>query len=706
MADPFNNLITGDWANTLLAYSQAEGARSDSNASLAAGRVAASQNLASLASQRDASYLAERRQDRMFDLQQAQADREFAGQQTNSAFARLNESLDRQLKYAELESQERQAAFENSLKVQQGALQMKAQSMQLEHFAKQMAGEDLKGTLMGIQMDFSAGNGTKSPIEFSDEVTIAMKENKAGLSALAGTEEGRAFVDSMAGAARSARLFGSGAYNLDPGMVEELDYVMIDKFVESSDLAKRAPTDNERQALAVMARDALAGATEADKAAAAAEFDVSSANPSQVAWAVVRRKAVEKDAVPAWQSMATKLADPGAKARFLELHSTGQLVPVSGKEQLMRMQALEQSRMQTFSALMEKTGGQFLFSPEYKQRRQEFDDQIADARADILSGGDVRAKWALGGAISMDVLNGQVKEQAGMHRRSMQDLVELTGVPGALRTYKNLIFGGGKYTTSDTVDAVLLPFMFLGGGVAVKGATAIGKAALAKAGVKAFGGAAAKAGMRESAAAIGKNVLARRAALLSAKQLATRNPRGAANALKSASAATRAAWAAGGNLAVDAAVSRPAIMGAANLAMGIDHRELDVAAGKLGRLIETAKLDGAMSKNPRLMNEISAALSEYRRVAGHYFPGGEVPPGVDEALLSARNFIPASVLRQFQRDYFKTYGGSAEGSLSELLAAQPQRPTIMQGGIPGGQGPGQAPALENLLGGLSAPGQN
>ena len=82
------------------------------------------------------------REQRQFELQTQAGDRAFALQREESAFARLNATLDRQLQAAELDAKNKQQAFDNSLRAMSVALDTKVKGMQLKQFESQLRQAD------------------------------------------------------------------------------------------------------------------------------------------------------------------------------------------------------------------------------------------------------------------------------------------------------------------------------------------------------------------------------------------------------------------------------------------------------------------------------------------------------------------------------------------------------------------------------------
>ncbi len=136
MSDPFNSLISTGAAPVLFAASNMFGQQRARNDVLQDRAAAREQNMLQFILASGAQERQSMREQRQFELQSQAGDRSFALQREESAFARLNSVLDRQLKMAELESKDRQLAFENSLKAMSVAIDTKSKGMQLKQFER------------------------------------------------------------------------------------------------------------------------------------------------------------------------------------------------------------------------------------------------------------------------------------------------------------------------------------------------------------------------------------------------------------------------------------------------------------------------------------------------------------------------------------------------------------------------------------------
>jgi len=128
MADPFNNMMISAGAGQAMAgMANMFGQQRVQNAAIQEQQRAREQQMLQFMMSQDAGRREERQQERQFGMQARQQDQALALRREESAFARLNQSLDRQLQVAEMESKQRQLAFENTLKAQQFDVQMRRQ---------------------------------------------------------------------------------------------------------------------------------------------------------------------------------------------------------------------------------------------------------------------------------------------------------------------------------------------------------------------------------------------------------------------------------------------------------------------------------------------------------------------------------------------------------------------------------------------------
>lgn len=183
MADPFNNLVTGSWANTLMAGGELMSrgqSRRDAYRELLAQR---DQNMFQFNMQQSVQDRAAQEQSRQFGLQQNSADRAFIAQREESAFARLNSVLDRQLQVAEMESKERQQAFQNTLQMQLFESQLQRDNaavqqidMQTERMRRMVTAEKELPKFDLLATKFMSGD-TKSRILAASEISAWMEKN-------------------------------------------------------------------------------------------------------------------------------------------------------------------------------------------------------------------------------------------------------------------------------------------------------------------------------------------------------------------------------------------------------------------------------------------------------------------------------------------------------------------------------------------------
>ena len=131
MADPFNSMMISTGAGQAMAgMANMFGQQRVQNAAIQEQQRAREQQMLQFMMTQDAGRREERQQERQFGMQARQQDQALALRREESAFARLNHSLDRQLKVAEMESKQRQAAFENTLKAMSFDVQMRRQMVE------------------------------------------------------------------------------------------------------------------------------------------------------------------------------------------------------------------------------------------------------------------------------------------------------------------------------------------------------------------------------------------------------------------------------------------------------------------------------------------------------------------------------------------------------------------------------------------------
>ena len=111
--DPFNALVSSG-AGALAAGANIMAQQGQANRQLAEQRSGREQQMLQFMMSQDTALRQERGQERQLSFLAQQKDREFMASREDSAFARLNASLDRQLKHTELESKQMQQAFDNS----------------------------------------------------------------------------------------------------------------------------------------------------------------------------------------------------------------------------------------------------------------------------------------------------------------------------------------------------------------------------------------------------------------------------------------------------------------------------------------------------------------------------------------------------------------------------------------------------------------
>lgn len=177
MSDPFNSLISTGAANVLLQGANMAGQYQQGNQALAQQRMAMDQQNMQFMLQLDAGRRQEGLQRQQMGMQQAGADRAFMAQREESAFSRLNNVLDRQLKMAEIESQERQKAFENALRAQAFDIDMKSKTLQIKQFEKAARFQEFLGEFTVLSSALSGGD-SKSKAAAAVSINALTEKNK------------------------------------------------------------------------------------------------------------------------------------------------------------------------------------------------------------------------------------------------------------------------------------------------------------------------------------------------------------------------------------------------------------------------------------------------------------------------------------------------------------------------------------------------
>jgi len=150
MADPFDSLVSNNTAAVLLAGAQIAGQPAARRAASADRQADRELGMMQLQLERDRGERAQTSADRALGMQQLAREGELSFRREESAFGRLNLALESQLKMAEIESKERQQAFERTIMLQQADISIKKQTMELRQFQRAAEGAEMYDKLQGL----------------------------------------------------------------------------------------------------------------------------------------------------------------------------------------------------------------------------------------------------------------------------------------------------------------------------------------------------------------------------------------------------------------------------------------------------------------------------------------------------------------------------------------------------------------------------
>lgn len=156
MADPFDGLISDGASSALFGASRLFGERRAQNAALADAQAARDQNMLQFILGLAAQERQAQREQNQFALQSRTADMALAERREENAFARLNSILDRQLKVAELESRDRQQAFENTLKAMAAGIAAKKDQLEIQQAEAMIEAASLPGQFEALTAEREA----------------------------------------------------------------------------------------------------------------------------------------------------------------------------------------------------------------------------------------------------------------------------------------------------------------------------------------------------------------------------------------------------------------------------------------------------------------------------------------------------------------------------------------------------------------------
>jgi hypothetical protein len=695
MSDPFNSLISTGASPVLFAASNMAGQYRQRNDFLEEQRQSRNQNMMQFIMQQGEASRQNQQQDRQFQLQYAQGERAMSQQREHNAFARLAASLDTHLKMVELESKDRQQAFENALRSQQVDLQTRMQGMQLKQIELTMRGQEGKAAFMRASVAAAI-----DPLNYDKHINLladVVKEYGDGLAALG--PEGMEIIHNINGQIQ--------AKNQRPTVPKISDqFIAGETFNEGEaiDLLRKTNLSSPAgrmnadtvQVIGYFVNEASELKPNEDLVAQAAVDLFPDTHPNdlgseQRALAQVVAAAGQPGASDGVRELATKLvSDPVAQAKFQTLHASGALNPITSKDQLFRLAAHDQARLAMIGELQAASRGRFLILPD--DDRDALFEQWEEERLNILSGGNAAAKSALGGATEWEharkVMRGQIQNASGTSSRTAMDWFDtLTGIPSAYNDTKKIFqgrageLGVGDWANLGLTAATFIPAVgWIGRGLVTAGRGARLAGLAGRAGAVGLRGASAtgmrlgtkgalqavRSGTRQATAgALNRNVAA---------AMGREATKGGVNLGLAWGGVKRAAGGVG-ELAARSILPQAAVRGGYGLATGTSQfRELSIAEREVGDTIKRIKgYDGKVSG--KAVDELAMKLDNYISVAGKYFPDGQVPATIEQNMLNVRALLPTYVWNRLKRHALMEgrvtggggYGASGDDPLTRLM---------------------------------------
>lgn len=385
MADPFDSMISGGASSALFGASRLFGERRAQNAALADAQAARDQNMLQFTLGLAAQERQAQREQNQFALQSRTADMALAERREENAFARLNSILDRQLKVAELESRDRQQAFENSLRLQSASVEARRNALMLEEMEGKTRAMRSYREWNGNLSKLRAGGGGETPGAIADRlVEIASRGDFSYL----GPDMEKALNDQLGFVVQL-----TGRYST----------------AKSSPVGTRLTIENANRLIGNLTLDGPPSAETIDALGELLDRSGGKSLPSSEQ----RLKAMQDYAngmakrVPHLKQAAQALSDGAAQVRVLSLLDSGVVRATVSKDEFAKLFEHRETVNNLKTALDKETGGMWRFAKEGEMRdlRDRVEEFENDGEAEILSGGNPRAKLALeGGASSfMDV---------------------------------------------------------------------------------------------------------------------------------------------------------------------------------------------------------------------------------------------------------------------------------------------------------------
>lgn len=429
MADPFNGLISSGMSNALMAGAGMFGQQQAQNAALADRRESRDMQMLQYTMGQDANARSERQQARQFDMQLLQSDRAMSMQREESAFARLNSALDRQLKVAEIESQDRQRAFENTLRAQTFDIQAKTQTAQLEQINGVLSAKKDQREL------FALVGGLRTATIDSGAASDSLKRIAAsGNLAWLPQAEQEAAMQTMSLAGQMLTSYDISPEALPGAMLSVSD---VDAKLGGLDLSKGSFTADHVTALGdILTRSGAASETDTDAKVAAMELYLA-----------------KNSGLPHMDSIAKQLKDPAARATLRSQLDTGLVQARVTKSQYAEVFKLNES-IQRAEAFVDARDPLWRVKDDEDSReiQRGFQEARQTGLARILSGGNPRAELVADGMVNnfMDDVHAQIREGASAALRVNFELVTppRPGIPprsivGGLRRAVGLVAAPG-----------------------------------------------------------------------------------------------------------------------------------------------------------------------------------------------------------------------------------------------------------------------
>lgn len=485
MADQFNSLMSAPGA--MLGLAQLAGGIRSQNAELAQQRADRDDNMFMVMQQQMAMDRQMGLQSQQLASQEAQSAREFALRREESAFSRLNQALETQLKFSEQEAQQRDTAFQRSMQAQMFQLQTKQQMLQLERVELENRRIDFQGKLRSRFVGFQSSPEKEKEADAFINDLVNLKDEYEDVM---GMDEAVPLVNSIGGMIEAAKQIKPRLYKISDTLVPGSDTFSIDEIrtqVSKIDFSKPLTAD-DRQALSFTLQSALREYDPkilSDEALRDLEApldldldgDYSKLNDAQKARIALMQYAMEKvnddpDGAGGNEHLRhifRELRDPVKRVQFDAAYSQGLLKPIESQETLIELQKIESARERedaNFAAFY----GPSWYSATFRPQRQELLDDFKDQEYEILSGGNPLAKRVMDGGIdTFNRVNEEIKLNA-LSKYSWGDVAEAGGLAGAGRTVANFFTGNwGQLNLKDAGDLALTAMWFVPGGALVRG---------------------------------------------------------------------------------------------------------------------------------------------------------------------------------------------------------------------------------------------